>query len=171
MYDPANYTARANNPNVSIDPASITRQTTGANNDFYNHVISSIEVGAFNCVCTETIVDIVVSGGTTTITTTVIVTQPDGTSTTTTNTTTRPALPGETSSWELNTTHTHNGSSTTAVRNRLKNILGQRIANNQYTVNSDEKGWFFGWSSISSTPIKNEINAGRPVIIGMSSRA
>lgn len=169
IHDPANYLTRAYNPNVSVDPTSTTRQTTGTNNDFYNHVISSIEAGALNCVCTETIVDTVVANGTATITTTVIVRRPNGTSTTTTDTTTRLALPGETSSWDSNTTHTHNGSSTTAVRNGLRDILGQRIATNQYTVNSDEKGWFFGWSPISSIPIKNEINAGRPVIIGMSS--
>lgn len=161
MHDPANYATHANNPNVCIDPMSVTRQTTGTNDDFYNHVITAIEPGAFNCVCTNTTVTI--TSGTATVT--VTVTRPDGTTTLTT--TTRPANPGETNS--SNTTHTHNGSSTTAVRNGLRNILGQRLATNQFTVNSDEKGWFFGWSPISSTPIKNEINAGRPVIIGMSS--
>ena len=61
------------------------------------------------------------------------------------------------------------GSSITQIRNGMRTLLGQRLANNGFTVNSDEKGWFFGWSPISSTNIKAEINAERPLIIGMSS--
>lgn len=164
----ANYDWPNQNPNVVTNPTTRNSWTTGSNDDYNEAIITAIEPDALNCVCTRTITDIVIASGTATITITVIVTQPDGTSTTTTNTTTRPANAGEISSWNSETDHTHNGSSHNQQRTGLNSLLNARIPGG-YTINHDSKGWFFGWSPISSTPIKNEINNHRPLIISTSS--
>ena len=43
--DPANYTNPEQNPNACINPMTMTRQTTGSNNAFYNSIIAVIEPG------------------------------------------------------------------------------------------------------------------------------
>lgn len=156
----ANYNWPNQNPNTVINPTTRNSWTTGSNDDFSNAVITAIEPSALNCVCTNT--RITISGGTATVT--VTVTQPDGTSTVTT--TTRPANAGETNSSE--TEHTHNGSSQNQQRTGLNALLKARIPGG-YTINYDSQGWFFGWSPISSIPIKNQINNHRPLIISTSS--
>ena len=161
LYDKSNYVYPERNMNVCNNPMSLTRYTTGTNNDFYEFVIQNIEPTGLNCTCTST--SIVVSGSTATVTTTIYF--PDGT--TSTSVTTRDANPGEQSS--SNTEHTHTGSSTDDVVEGLVNILSAKFDDSQYSITHDEKGWFFGWSPISSTPIKAEIDSGRPLIIGLDS--
>ena len=65
--------------------------------------------------------------------------------------------------------HSHNGSSLSDVHYGLDSILYSRLPSMSYNITSDEEWWLFGWSPISSIPIKNEIDNNRPVIIGMSS--
>ena len=161
LYDKSNYVYPERNMNVCNNPMSLTRYTTGTNNDFYEFVIRNIEPTAFNCTCTRT--SIVVSGSTATVTTTIYF--PDGT--TSTSVTTRDATPGEQTSENIE--HTHTGSSTDDVVEGLGNILSAKFDESQYSITHDEKGWFFGWSPISSTPIKAEIDSGRPLIIGLDS--
>lgn len=161
LYNKNNYLNPNRNINVCDNPMSLTRYTTGTNDDFYEYVIQNIEPSAFNCICTETKIEI--SGSIATVTTTTY--YPDGT--TDISVTTRAAKPGEKNS--TNTKHTHSGSSTDDIVEGLKNILSAKFNDNQYNITYDERGWFFGWSPISSTPIKNEINASRPLIIGMNS--
>ena len=161
LYDKSNYVYPERNMNVCNNPMSLTRYTTGTNNDFYEFVIRNIEPTAFNCTCTRT--SIVVSGSTATVTTTIYF--PDGT--TSTSVTTRDAAPGEQTSENIE--HTHTGSSTDDVVEGLGNILSDKFDESQYSITHDEKGWFFGWSPISSTPIKAEIDSGRPLIIGLDS--
>ncbi len=158
IYDPANYRNRDFNPNVCIDPMKINYQTAGTNYDFYNYVISSIEPTALECTCTTT--ETIISGDTAYVTVTIH--YPDGTSKTTKST--RPAEPGERGSRD--TDHTHEGSSINDVKNGLESILNSRIANDQYTINADQKLL----RAIDSAPIKAEIDAGRPLIISTSSR-
>lgn len=161
LYDKSNYVYPERNMNVCNNPMSLTRYTTGTNNDFYEFVIRNIEPTAFNCTCTTTTIK--VSGSTATVTTTIYF--PDGT--TSTSVTTRDAAPGEQSS--ENTKHTHTGASIDDVVEGLGNILSAKFDESQYSITYDEKGWFFGWSPISSTPIKAEIDSGRPLIIGLDS--
>lgn len=161
LYDKSNYVYPERNMNVCNNPMSLTRYTTGTNNDFYEFVIRNIEPTAFNCTCTTTTIK--VSGSTATVTTTIYF--PDGT--TSTSVTTRDAAPGEQSS--ENTKHTHTGSSTDDVVEGLGNILSAKFDESQYSITYDERGWFFGWSPISSTPIKAEIDSGRPLMIGLDS--
>lgn len=47
--------------------------------------------------------------------------------------------------------------------------MGERLAADQYAVNSED-GFFFGVAAIDSAPIKAEIDAGRPLIILMQKR-
>ena len=48
-------------------------------------------------------------------------------------------------------------------------ILNEKLSANDYTIDYELKGWFFGYSPVDSSKIKSEINAGRPVIISLSS--
>ena len=59
-----------------------------------------------------------------------------------------------------------NGTTTAQVKSGLNSILSQRLSSDAYSIKSD----FSLINSISSKPIKNEIAAGRPLIIGMSKK-
>lgn len=61
------------------------------------------------------------------------------------------------------------GASVEEVCTGIKTILNENLSQNDYSANYELKGWFFGYSPVSSTPIKKEINAGRPLIISLSS--
>ena len=61
------------------------------------------------------------------------------------------------------------GSTNKEVKNGISKYLEKHLNSNEYTVDYDLKGWFFGWSPISSSKIISEIESERPIIISMSS--
>lgn len=61
------------------------------------------------------------------------------------------------------------GATIKEVYNGIKSILNENFASSEYSMNYELKGWFFGFSPVSSSSIKTEINAGRPLIISLSS--
>ncbi len=61
------------------------------------------------------------------------------------------------------------GASVKEVYNGIKSILNENLSSSDYSIDYELKGWFFGYSPVSSTPIKAEIDAGRPLIISLSS--
>ena len=160
IFDVANYSAPYDNLNVCYDPENLNSNILGTNDDFYDYIIGAVEPGAFNCTCTITDTIVNLDGTTTVI---VTINYPDGTSNT--STITRPTEPGESSFHEEN--HTHNGSTLAQIRNGLSNILSAEIGSDNYIINSGSSGILF-FVPVSSTTIKSEINAGRPLIIGMS---
>lgn len=119
IYDPTNYNTPGDNPNACNDPRTITAQTAGSNNDFYNYVIQCVEPSALSCVDT---------------------TDSNG-----------------------NTLHSHNGSSLGDIMSGLRTILTQQTGADKDVV----KATSILFGSIDSQPIKSEIDAGRPLIIGM----
>lgn len=149
LYDKSNYVYPERNMNVCNNPMSLTRYTTGTNNDFYEFVIRNIEPTAFNCTCTRT--SIVVSGSTATVTTTIYF--PDGT--TSTSVTTRDAAPGEQTSENIE--HTHTGSSTDDVVEGLGNILSAKFDESQYSITHDEKGCFLDGHLLVQHQLKQKL--------------
>lgn len=61
------------------------------------------------------------------------------------------------------------GATVKEVYNGIKSILNENLSSSDYSINYELKGWFFGFSPVSSSPIKAEIDAGRPLIISLSS--
>lgn len=53
------------------------------------------------------------------------------------------------------------------VYDGMNAYLSTRLPSSQYVLNYEEQGWFFGYDPINSAPIIAEIEAGRPLIIGM----
>ncbi len=60
------------------------------------------------------------------------------------------------------------GASIEEIYNGIKEVLSDNIISTSYSIDYDIKGWFFGYYPIDSTPIKDEIDAGRPIMIGIS---
>ena len=158
-FDPGNYTNPARDPNVCSNPTTMTSNILGSNDDYYNYLINCIEPDAFECVDTVTRKVIDQSTGMTTIT--VTKEYPDGTIETI-STETRPTQPDDQT--PTPTQHSHNGSTASEVINGLEDVLSARFLKTDYEINHDKKSS----GSIDSTAIKAEIDAGRPLIIGMS---
>lgn len=62
------------------------------------------------------------------------------------------------------------GASCKEVYNGIKAILNEHLSSNDYYIVYQSKRWFLSPSPITSAPIMAEIDAGRPLIIGTSSR-
>jgi len=61
------------------------------------------------------------------------------------------------------------GSTNKEVKVGIEDYLSERLSSSEYIVKYEEKGWWFGYSSIESSIIKSEINKGRPIIVSMDS--
>ncbi|MBR3862836.1 MAG: hypothetical protein IKM42_04185, partial [Clostridia bacterium] len=59
------------------------------------------------------------------------------------------------------------GSTFEDVYDGITAYLGTRLSSSEYVLNYEERGWVFGYTPINSAPIIAEIEAGRPLIIGM----
>ncbi|MDE5553319.1 MAG: hypothetical protein K2I67_02120 [Malacoplasma sp.] len=61
------------------------------------------------------------------------------------------------------------GASNKKVKNGIDKYLKENISSSDYSLEYEEKDWFFGYRPISSSIIKAEIDAGRPLLISMDS--
>lgn len=61
------------------------------------------------------------------------------------------------------------GATNEEVKNGINKYLKENISSTDYSLNCEQKGWWFGYSPISSSKIKSEIDAGRPLLISMDS--
>ncbi len=61
------------------------------------------------------------------------------------------------------------GASNKEVKNGMDKYLSEVLSTSDYSLKYEEKGWFFGYKPISSSIIKAEIDAGRPLILSMDS--
>ncbi len=62
------------------------------------------------------------------------------------------------------------GATIEEVKNGIDKYLKENISTGDYELAYEKKGWFFGYSPISSSKIKAEIDAGRPLIISMGEK-
>ncbi len=159
VFDPMNYKNPSLNPNACFYPDTTSSEVLGSNVPYYKHIIANLEPTALSCVDTVTTISVDASTGITTIT--VEKKYPDGT-VEHISTTPKPTESGEFNSKE--TEHSHGGSMGGAVVNGISNVLKSRINENEFEIKHDSRLL----NSIDSEPIKAEIDAGRPLIIGMS---
>lgn len=157
LFDAGNYTSPRQNPYVCTDPTMMTSPVLGSNLDYYQYIIGNIEPSALECV--DTVTEYTVDETKTTTTVTVTKIYPDGTSEPI-STETRPYQEGDED--DPDPEHTHNGSYGSDVIDGLENILKARIPGNEFEIKHSKKS-----GAIDSAPIKAEIDAGRPLIIGM----
>lgn len=61
------------------------------------------------------------------------------------------------------------GSTIKEVKNGIEDYLNDYLSTNEFSINYAQKTWWFGYKPIESTYIKSELNAGRPIILSMSS--
>ena len=163
IFDPGNYSRPEYNPNVCLNLNanldSVDPELLGSNDDFYKHVIGAVEPGALNCV--DTVTEIKVNLAKTITTITVTKEYQDGRPKETISNTVRDFEPGDKN--DKITEHTHGGSLPAGIEKGLKTVLNARIPSDQFEV----KHSLSLLGAVDSTPIKAEIEAGRPVIIGM----
>ncbi len=60
------------------------------------------------------------------------------------------------------------GASNKEIKNGIDKYLKENIPTSDYEIDYEQKGWLFGYSPISSSKIRSEIDAGRPILISMS---
>lgn len=158
LFDVGNYVSPYQNPYVCSNPMTMSSTVLGSNTDYYNYVIGKIEPKALECV--DTVTTYAVDATKTTTTITVRKEYQDGT-TELISTENRPYQKDDEKRF-TEREHTHNGSFGSDVINGLENILKARIPENDFEIKHSKKS-----GAIDSAPIKAEIDAGRPLIIGM----
>ncbi|MBE5730340.1 MAG: leucine-rich repeat domain-containing protein [Clostridiales bacterium] len=64
--------------------------------------------------------------------------------------------------------NTH-GASHEKVKSGIEEYLSYRLSSSEFSVNYEEKDWWFGYSPIDFSIIKEELDSGRPIIISTDS--